>query len=297
MYIMSNNNDYLLLSLFNDMYNNNNRTIDNLIDQNNNIRNNIMEIHRNNRRNYFPLNTRYNNRATLVNNNIPTDNNIQPDNNIPNMRTTIPNMRTNNLYDASNNRVPFLFTYSTVLPNTNFFDSVNVTPNNQQINIATRTLMYCDIMNPVNTSCPISLEPFNDSSIVTIIRHCRHIFNTESLSNWFRTNCRCPVCRYDIRDYTQLNEHNTESINENNNEITETNINEDITNTTSGNTTSGNTTSGRNTTSGHTTSGHTTSPLADFSFTFNTNEDFPQITNTQISSLVTELFNNYRRQQ
>ena len=279
MYIMSNNNDYLLLSLFNDMYNNNNRTIDNLIDQNNNIRNNIMEIHRNNRRNYFPLNTRYNNRATLVNNNyIPTDNNIQSDNNIPNMRTTIPNMRTNNLYDASNNRIPFLFTYSTVLPNTNFFDSVNVTPNNQQINIATRNLMYCDIMNPVNTSCPISLEPFNDSSRVTIIRHCRHIFNTESLSNWFRTNCRCPVCRYDIRDYTQPNEHNTESINENNNE---TNINEDITNTTPSNTTPSN----------------TTSPLADFSFTFNTNEDFPQITDTQISSLVTELFNNYRRQQ
>ena len=276
---MSNNNDYLLLSLFNDMYNNNNRNIDNLIDQNNNIRNNIMEIHRNNRRNYFPLNTRYNN-------NIQTDNNIQPDNNIPNMRTTIPNMRTTNLYDTSNNRVPFIFTYSTVLPNTNFFDSVNVTPNNQQINIATRNLMYCDIMNPVNTSCPISLEPFIDSNRVTIIRHCRHIFNTESLSNWFRTNCRCPVCRYDIRDYTQPNEHNTESIIENNTEITETNtnetnINEDITNTTPS----------------HTTPSHTISPLADFSFTFNTNEDFPQITDSQISSLVTELFNNYRRQQ
>jgi hypothetical protein len=295
----NNNNDYLLLSLFNDMYNNNTRTIDSLIEQNNNIRNNIMEIHRNNRRNYFPLNTRQNTRSALFNNFIPyirtnnsQNNNSQNNNDIIN----------NNLNDASNNRIPFIFTYSTVLPNNNFFDSVNITPNNQQIDNATRNLMYCDIMNPVNTSCPISLEPFNDSSRVTVIRHCRHIFNTESLINWFRTNCRCPVCRYDIRDYnSQTDEHNSQTgehnsqTGEHNDETTETNELPITNNTIPVNT---NTTSVNSNTNSTPIANNTNSiPLADFTFTFNTTDGLPQFNDTQITSLITELFNNYRRRQ
>ena len=45
------------------------------------------------------------------------------------------------------------------------------------------------------------MDDFNDNDMVTVIRHCGHIFHTEHLMNWFRSNCRCPVCRYDIRDY------------------------------------------------------------------------------------------------
>ena len=30
--------------------------------------------------------------------------------------------------------------------------------------------------------------------------------------NWFRRNVRCPVCRYDIRDYTSNEEENEEEI-------------------------------------------------------------------------------------
>jgi len=37
--------------------------------------------------------------------------------------------------------------------------------------------------------------------MVTLIRFCGHIFNSEQLNTWFRSNCRCPVCRYDIRSY------------------------------------------------------------------------------------------------
>jgi hypothetical protein len=35
--------------------------------------------------------------------------------------------------------------------------------------------------------------------MVTVIRHCGHIFNTDELNTWFRNHCNCPVCRYDIR--------------------------------------------------------------------------------------------------
>jgi hypothetical protein len=106
----------------------------------------------------------------------------------------------------------------------NFFDPVVIYPTPSQIETATRRVRYCDIISPINRSCPISMDTFNDNDMVTIIRHCGHIFKPEELNTWFRSNCRCPVCRYDIRNYVSnnsnniLNENiNTESINQNSN--------------------------------------------------------------------------------
>lgn len=82
-----------------------------------------------------------------------------------------------------------------------FLQPVEVYPTQSQIEAATRYVRYCDIARPINTQCPISMDDFNDNDMVTVIRPCGHIFNTNCLQNWFRTNCRCPVCRYDIREY------------------------------------------------------------------------------------------------
>ena len=86
-----------------------------------------------------------------------------------------------------------------------FFDPVLIYPTPSHIENATRRVLYRDIVTPINTRCPISLESFNDSDTVTIIRHCGHIFNSDELNNWFRSNCRCPMCRYDIRNYNSPN--------------------------------------------------------------------------------------------
>jgi len=83
----------------------------------------------------------------------------------------------------------------------NFFQPIEVYPTQSQIESATRNVRYCDIINPINRSCPISLQTFTDNDMVSVIRFCGHIFNTEQLSLWFRSNCRCPLCRYDIRNY------------------------------------------------------------------------------------------------
>ena len=91
----------------------------------------------------------------------------------------------------------------------NFFDPVLIFPTNAQIETATRRVLYRDIATPINNTCPIAMENFNDNDTVTIIRHCGHIFNTDELNTWFESNCRCPVCRYDIRNYNR----NTSSIN------------------------------------------------------------------------------------
>ena len=38
---------------------------------------------------------------------------------------------------------------------------------------------------------------------VTRIRSCGHVFHTQSIRNWFSNRVRCPVCRYDIREYNR----------------------------------------------------------------------------------------------
>lgn len=78
---------------------------------------------------------------------------------------------------------------------------VNIYPTQTQIDNAVRTVHYRDIVSPLNTQCPIGLEDFDDNDIVMVIRQCGHIFNRNNLMNWFRSNCKCPVCRYDIRNY------------------------------------------------------------------------------------------------
>ena len=47
------------------------------------------------------------------------------------------------------------------------------------------------------------MDTFNDNDTVTIIRHCGHIFNSDEITTWFHSNCRCPVCRYDIRNFNR----------------------------------------------------------------------------------------------
>ena len=84
-----------------------------------------------------------------------------------------------------------------------FFDTIPVIPTQTQIDNALTHNIYSEIEDPINSSCPISLRRFQDDDEVSVIRHCNHIFSRDELQNWFRSNCRCPLCRYDIRNYTR----------------------------------------------------------------------------------------------
>uniref|UniRef100_A0A6C0LLR8 RING-type domain-containing protein n=1 Tax=viral metagenome TaxID=1070528 RepID=A0A6C0LLR8_9ZZZZ len=83
----------------------------------------------------------------------------------------------------------------------NFFLPIEIYPTTLQIETATINRAYGTIDAPLNASCPISLEPFLEDEIVTMIRFCNHVFKPDQINIWFQHNCRCPVCRYDIRDY------------------------------------------------------------------------------------------------
>jgi hypothetical protein len=74
-------------------------------------------------------------------------------------------------------------------------------PTNDQINIATSNTVFANILSPVNATCPISRDEFNDESEITMIRGCNHVFNRSSLREWFTNHATCPMCRGDIREY------------------------------------------------------------------------------------------------
>ena len=82
-----------------------------------------------------------------------------------------------------------------------FFQNIIETPNRQQIDRAIENCLYSSIESPLNTTCPIALRRFEDSEEVSIIKFCNHIFSKNDLELWFQQNTRCPLCRYDIRNY------------------------------------------------------------------------------------------------
>lgn len=79
------------------------------------------------------------------------------------------------------------------------FQDVVVRPTEAQIIRALETYTYPT--SEENYTCPITLETIQEGDEVCRIRHCGHIFKRSVIEGWFLRNVRCPVCRYDIRDY------------------------------------------------------------------------------------------------
>lgn len=212
------NEHLFLINILNTMYNDNlrqinslNITLDNLNESNNQIRNLLVQLlnpiqnnQQSSRRNgnrrwennlFNNSNTNLNSLGRIMINNQPYVIDSINEYRIPRNSYTENNNRNRN----RNHTIDPLRDLHSIFDN--FLLPVEIYPTQSQIESATRRVRYCDISRPINTSCPISMDEFNDNDMVTVIRHCGHIFYTEHLNNWFRTNCRCPVCRYDIRDY------------------------------------------------------------------------------------------------
>ena len=189
---MYESNNRVLISIIQNYNDNFNVLINSLNNSNNEIKNNILNLLQQTRQN-IRENTRQNIRENTIQN---IRENTRQNNRQNNRQNT--GRRTNLFY--------------------NFWDPIEIYPTQTQIETATRIVRFGDIVSPLNTSCPISLEPFNENSHVSVIRYCNHIFNRNDLNLWFNSNCRCPVCRYDIREY-RLEENIilSEEINLNNN--------------------------------------------------------------------------------
>ena len=158
------------------------------------------------------------------------------------------NIRTSSIF--SDTWLPIFYNNSPrggVGRNDTFFDPIPVRPTIRQYLNAVENVCYGEIEEPQNTTCPITLTNFNNYDSVTRIKFCGHIFLSNSLTRWFDNNVRCPMCRYDIRNYvggTSINENNIEPepehyLQENNNN--ELNIEDNSSNNINANTSNTNT--------------------------------------------------------
>jgi hypothetical protein len=96
-------------------------------------------------------------------------------------------------------------------------ENVPIVASQDIINRNTRSVRFDEVVNPLNYDCPISLERFQSNSILTQIIGCNHLFCTNEITRWFRSNVHCPVCRYDIREIdNNIQEEPTEEVNNTN---------------------------------------------------------------------------------
>ena len=209
----------LLLDVYLNFYNQTTRQIDLLYELQDDIRNNInvlVGLNSNNtlNRNFQSTNNNYARRRNNQSNNINNINNVYQQRDVSQNNTeNYANRQRQNYIEGA----PYLVTMTNLLRNSymnnqnqnqtitpiwrSFYDAVQVVPTQLQIDNATRNINYSEIESPTNNSCPITLERFESNSPVTQILHCGHIFSNTGLNSWLRTNVRCPVCRYDIREY------------------------------------------------------------------------------------------------
>lgn len=218
-----------LISMYINQYNQTNTHIDILLDMLDEIRGNIINIinssqprrnriHRHSRNSNLNINRILNQIFNDRQNNFvyyDFENPINPNiyNNFNDLQNNY-HLRTNSI--QSSDLDAFL---------TNFLNNtVVIRPTDEQIQNASRLIRYGSIENPLSETCPISLEEFNDNDEVRQLLPCGHIFHQNQFQEWFQTNVRCPVCRYDIRNYRSLSRRNN-STSANNNINAETSSN------------------------------------------------------------------------
>lgn len=135
-------------------------------------------------------------------------------------RNFVPTQRYNS---RATTEPPPTFYYSWVPQTQQTPENVIVSPSDEEIDRATTNSQYNPETPPINTRCPITLDNFQEGNEITVIRHCGHAFKSSAFTSWFRRNVRCPICRYDIREYRGSGENSipdeTQEINNNTDDI------------------------------------------------------------------------------
>jgi hypothetical protein len=137
------------------------------------------------------------NTSTNTNTNTNTSTNTNT-NTSTNTNTT--NTNRNTIMD--NLRATGVYRWDYYIPIDDLVDVI-VSPTQEEIANNTIQLRYNEVINPLNSSCPITLERFENNTECTQIIGCGHLFNRDGLNSWLNANVRCPICRYDIRNRSE----------------------------------------------------------------------------------------------
>jgi hypothetical protein len=61
-----------------------------------------------------------------------------------------------------------------------------------------RELLFRDIENPINDTCPITMELFRPDELVSQLNYCKHIFIQSHFQTWISMRSTCPLCRHAV---------------------------------------------------------------------------------------------------
>lgn len=216
---MSTTADYMLLLNF---LNETTRQIDRLVERQNHIMDRLLDYNRNTNPVFRESENQYSTprrtvpRYRTTSYNPSSESNVEqpsePINEINPLQNNLrQNLRRNNDTSQSSNTSSFdnFVLYSFVPERTEtlfeeFFNTIRIRPTQQQIDGATSTCIFGGLADPKNTSCPITLNVFQDHDRVTRINECGHLYTPSALAEWFNNNTHCPLCRYDIRESVSI---------------------------------------------------------------------------------------------
>jgi hypothetical protein len=202
-------NERFLLNHYTNIYNDQLKAIDLMyleLKETRDIIDFITKVDERPRRPTTPTNTPLNDTTIRMSRNIIPDTNTNANENTntnanENINENI-NTNTNNRNRSTSTAV---YRWDYYIPIDDLVD-VAVSPTQEEITNNTRSVIFSNVMTPLNTSCPITLERFEENTECTQIIGCGHLFNRDGLTQWLRGNVRCPICRYDIRNRSESTE-------------------------------------------------------------------------------------------
>ena len=106
----------------------------------------------------------------------------------------------NSLQDGSQSQqISSIEDIMTTIINYSLNNSNNITTHvsDADINRNSRLLTFESILEPMNTECPITREPFISNQRVRLLT-CGHIIDSEMFNQHINTSHVCPLCRFDL---------------------------------------------------------------------------------------------------
>jgi hypothetical protein len=62
----------------------------------------------------------------------------------------------------------------------------------------------------LNDTCPITMRKFRDTEIVTCLP-CNHVFDPTAIEKWvFTQQANCPICRYQLKNTSEIEDYDIE---------------------------------------------------------------------------------------
>ncbi len=83
------------------------------------------------------------------------------------------------------------------------FQDVMVAPSAEQIAAGSETRAAADVS--AETVCAICMDHGNEETPWRVLR-CSHMYHADCIDMWFQSHVACPVCRTDIRNFSERNE-------------------------------------------------------------------------------------------